>query len=104
MLNAYKNPIIFRYYEELNTSFQSPFYELRPAIANNPIIVRPTDEEVFDLLHEGNKLLILQEDERITFEADTYCDLTFMDISLRLEITIEFTHFRVHFRRVQSIF
>lgn len=52
-------------------------------MVNNPVIVRPDDDEVFKLLHEGNKLLTLQEDERITFEADRFCDLTYLMVCFK---------------------
>jgi hypothetical protein len=52
-------------------------------MANNPIIVGSDDDKVFDLVHEGNKLLILQDDERMSFEANTFCDLIFMNVSVK---------------------
>ncbi|KAI6190494.1 Guanylate cyclase [Aphelenchoides bicaudatus] len=67
------------YFEELNSSFQTPFYELRPAMENNPVIVHNNDDVVFDLLHKGNKLLVLQDDERMRFDADKFCDLIYME-------------------------
>jgi hypothetical protein len=70
--------IHFRYFQELKTSSNNPFYEIRNAMAHNPLIVVGSEEEALESIANGNKLLIMQDDERILFKAQHYCDYIFM--------------------------
>jgi hypothetical protein len=41
------------YYQEINTGYKSPFYELREAIAATPYQLVDTRFQVLDLINEG---------------------------------------------------
>lgn len=72
--------LCFRYFEELNTSYQSPFYELRNAMQNNPVQWFDSSDKVFNAVREGNNILVLQDDEKMAFDADKYCDFVYMPV------------------------
>ncbi|KAI6184984.1 hypothetical protein M3Y97_00655500 [Aphelenchoides bicaudatus] len=67
------------YFQDLKTSSFSPFYEFRNAMVNNPVIELESEEQVLNALADGNKLVVMQDDERIYFRARAYCDYIFMN-------------------------
>ncbi|KAI6180440.1 hypothetical protein M3Y98_00720100 [Aphelenchoides besseyi] len=67
------------YFQQINTSFASPYYELRNAFAVNPVKRVSTDWETLDAANEGDGVLLMQEDQRITFLALNFCDLVYID-------------------------
>ncbi|KAI6177793.1 hypothetical protein M3Y97_00946400 [Aphelenchoides bicaudatus] len=66
------------YFEAMNTTNHSPFYELRHAIQQNPIIEKKTKTEALDSIADGDKLVIMQEDENIYFSIRHYCHYVYM--------------------------
>jgi hypothetical protein len=61
-----------------------PFYELRLAVTQNPIIEVKTITQALEVLNDGDKLLIMQEDENIYFSTGHFCNYVYMRVSAEL--------------------
>ncbi|KAI6204529.1 hypothetical protein M3Y94_00685000 [Aphelenchoides besseyi] len=71
--------------EKVQTSMESPFYDFRQAFLVNPIQIRRDENEVLDEVVEGNGVVILQDDEMISFSADRRCNLVYMPSHIPME-------------------
>ncbi|KAI6192357.1 hypothetical protein M3Y97_00328800 [Aphelenchoides bicaudatus] len=76
IVTASKHEWIFN---EIETSYATPFYELREALKDNPVIVKKDADEALQMANEGKAIIIMPNDQMITFLADKYCDLVYMD-------------------------
>ncbi|KAI6180140.1 hypothetical protein M3Y98_00687300 [Aphelenchoides besseyi] len=71
--------------EKVQTSMESPFYDFRQAFLVNPIQIRRDEDEVLDEVVGGNGVVILQDDEPISFSADRRCDLVYLPSHIPVE-------------------
>ena len=49
---------------------------------NNEIIVKKSEIEVLESIAEGNKLVVMQDDEGVYFKASNYCDYVSIKVGL----------------------
>lgn len=66
---------------DLQNNYRTPFYELRAAIQNNPLVNIENATEVLEAVGDGGKVLVVQDDDQISRVARQQCKLVFMNVS-----------------------
>ncbi|KAI6180139.1 hypothetical protein M3Y98_00687200 [Aphelenchoides besseyi] len=68
------------YFELIETSFASPFYELREAMVNNKVEVLENYTMSFNAVEKERKIAVLQDDDYSSYLADiTFCNFVYLD-------------------------
>ncbi|KAI6219684.1 hypothetical protein M3Y95_01092900 [Aphelenchoides besseyi] len=68
------------YYEMINKTFESPFYELRAAMIENPVRVVHRNSLVLKELNGGRAIAVIQDDTAISYSVTKECDLVFLEV------------------------
>ncbi|KAI6209028.1 hypothetical protein M3Y96_00177600 [Aphelenchoides besseyi] len=72
--------VLLGYFELIETSFASPFYELREAMVNNKVEVLENYTMSFNAVEKERKIAVLQDDDYSSYLADiTFCNFVYLD-------------------------
>lgn len=67
-------------HHDINHLSRSPFYELREAIKNNPLVYMDDETELLESVEKGRQILVIQEDEQLSRKAAQHCKLVSMEV------------------------
>jgi hypothetical protein len=99
------------WYEDIQTKISSPYYELREAVRDNPIIIFTNTSNNWDIreikllerVNQEKLVAVIENDYQSSFFADNnFCDFVYLEVGLFERY--QHLNFRVHFLREINIF
>lgn len=77
------------WYEESKTKSTSPYYELREALRDNPVVISKRNNHMsweelelntLEEVRSGKSFTFLQDDQQMSFHAEQYCELVYLKV------------------------